>query len=384
MSNRKEGRVVRKIHVPRRRKAGDRGRSAHLWYILVTAIVVIAALLVLQPWDASPRRPEAPPPGPKAPLAIVPSPPPPFRDTVYPTPQTDLLDRNARRVLQPTASGRPESGAYGSVRPGKFHEGIDIAATRRDWVGRPRDPVLAVARGTVGYVNRFPGNSNYGIYIVLIHDDPLGAVYTLYAHLAEVSTGLNIGQEVNAGTLLGKMGSTPVSIIPRARGHLHFEIGLIANSRFREWFLGKRLKPDHGLYNGWNLMGIDPLGFFAAHQRDPDVSFRDHLRSIPRAFEMVLATQKQLDFFQRYPQLWEGPEFSGGPIVIACSENGVPLEGRNASEEEKTSLAGSKAFVLKADAAVLGANGYHLVERNRKEGWVPGSHAQLWLDILAY
>lgn len=365
-------------------------RPNHQWYLVAAAgaVAVIApvtvALLVFRPSQPPPRPTETRPPVQKTIPAPRPPPVPMFHTIVCPTPQTNLLNAGNTGFLQPTASGRPGSGGYGSVRPGRFHEGIDIAATRRDRAGRPLDPVKAIARGMVGHINRIAGNSNYGIYIVIVHDDKIGQVYTLYAHLSEVAHGLSVGQQVEADTVLGIMGNTPTSIIPRQRAHLHFEIGLIANSRFREWFLSRRLTPDHGLYNGWNLMAIDPLAVFARHQSDADFSFRDHLRTIPLAFEMVVATSKQLDFFRRYPQLWDGTDFNGGPVVISCSENGVPIAGRNASEEERNSLASNKAVVLKADEKALGANGDHLVTRNGKDGWKPGSHAQQWLDILTY
>ncbi|MEI6807908.1 MAG: M23 family metallopeptidase, partial [bacterium] len=290
-------------NVLQQRENNKPGRPGNQWYLVAAAgaVAVIApvvvAVLVFRPWQPPPKLPQITLPVQK--LLVSPPPPPPvsvFHTMVYPTPQTNLLAAGNMGFLQPTASGRPESGGYGSVRPGKFHEGIDIAATKRGRAGRPLDPVKAVARGMVGHINRIAGNSNYGIYIVLVHDDKMGEVYTLYAHLSEVAPGLSVGQQIEAETVLGTMGNTPVSIIPTQRAHLHFEIGLIANSRFREWFLGRRLKPDHGTYNGWNLMAIDPLAVFARHQSDSDFSFRDHLRTIPLAFEMVVATSRQLDF----------------------------------------------------------------------------------------
>jgi len=377
--------VVNYRGVLQHRKRGKQKRSGLPWYVLAGAaivVVMISGVFLFRSWHHDSEPTEVKPVVPEVPAVSAPV--PPFRAMVYPTPQANLLASNGVGVLQPTASGRPESGGFGSVRVGRFHEGIDIAATKRDRAGRPLDQVRAVARGTVGYINRVAGNSNYGIYVALVHDDPMGPVYTLYAHLSEVASGLSIGKQIDAGTVLGTMGNTPVSIIPRTRGHLHFEIGLLSNSRFQEWFRRQRLKPDHGVYNGWNLMGINPLVVFAAYHRDPDSSFLDILKSIPQAFEMVVATSKQLDFFRRYPQLWEGDEYDGGPMVIACSENGIPLSGRNASADEKKSLARSKAIVLKADGTVLGTNGDHLVEREGRGGWRPGSHSQQWLEILTY
>lgn len=319
-----------------------------------------------------------------------PPPPPPFAHLVLPTDQQGLLEGDPG-VLQPTASGNPESAMYGSVRTARnghalvpsFHEGIDIAPTRRDRHGQPLDNVYAVAAGSVAYVNRHPGNSDYGRYVVLVHPDPLGEVYSLYAHLADITPHLQTGQAIEAGAILGRMGHTPTSIIPVARAHLHFEIGLINNARFDEWFRRQRLKPDHGRYNGWNLLAINPLEFLKQQRAHPALTMRDHLAAVPRAFELVLVVPRQLDFFQRYPGLWQPPAYEGRGMVIACSENGVPLEGRNASATELERLGTGKVAVLQVNEAALGRNGTRLVVRDRGH-WRLGRNGERWLEILTY
>ena len=67
------------------------------------------------------------------------------------------------------------------------------------------------------------------------------------------------GQAVKAGDRLGRMGNTPEGTIPVARSHVHLEIGVICSPRFDRWFHAKKLKPNHGLYNGMNLLGFNPL-----------------------------------------------------------------------------------------------------------------------------
>ena len=159
-------------------------------------------------------RHEPPPPRPITNLPVAPAPeaPPPVRspwsNLVPPTAQTRLLDAGAAGVFLPTTPQRPESALFGSVRTGargaaQFHEGVDIAPTRRDRHGEPLDEVCAVADGLVGYINRIGGNSNYGQYVVVLHRDPLGEVYTLYAHLAAIASGLQPGQPIRAGQPLG-------------------------------------------------------------------------------------------------------------------------------------------------------------------------------------
>lgn len=315
----------------------------------------------------------------------------PWRNFVFPTDQTRLLEGVTADIFQPTASGNPGSGLYGSVRTAKngsglmssFHEGIDIAATRRDRHGRPQDAVRAVADGVVGYVNRIGGNSNYGIYVVLLHRDPVGDVYTLYAHLAEVPKNLRAGQKVTAGETIGLMGNTSSGGIPMQRAHLHFEIGLINNQRFASWYRAQKLKPDHGNFHGRNFLGTDPRKFIASRQQNPDLDFRSYVAAQPPAFEIILAARKQPDFFRRYPSLWSGPEFDGSPMVLSCSENGMLLGGRCSTAAEQQTLGKRKSAVLRADEAVLGRNGCHLVSRT-SNGWKLGRKGDEWLEILTY
>jgi hypothetical protein len=310
---------------------------------------------------------------------------------VFPTEQTRLLDTNAAGVFQPTASDRQESALYGSVRTAQrgklsgpsFHEGVDIAAVRRDRSGRPLDSVFAVADGEVAHINRIPSNSGYGRYVVLIHDDPLGTAYTLYAHLSAIAHGLKSGQSLKAGEALGTMGNSANYAIPMTRAHLHLEIGVVANSRFPAWFAAQKLTPDHGAYNGWNLLGVDPLGVFCAQRAQTNFTLARYMADLPAAFEVVVRVGRQPDYFVRYPSLWRDPPFSGGTAVLACTENGVPLSGRNASEQETAALGKGRALVQNVNETALRRNGARLITR-RKSVWVLSQTGERWQEIITF
>lgn len=351
-------------------------------------MVVLVAAALAGVWllrDRSGRVPAGPAPSGPAPEASA------FRTLVFPTDQAGLLQETGKGVFQATASGNPQSALYGSVRTVKsgkglassFHEGIDIAPLRRDARGLPLDRVYAVADGKVGYVNRQSGNSNYGIYVVVLHKDPVGEVYTLYAHLAAVDAAIRDGSVVRAGMVLGRMGNTPAATIPSVRSHLHFEAGLLMNARFGDWFRGRRLQPDHGMFNGLNMLALDPLALFRSQRRQDAFSVESFLREVPVAFEVLVPMKHRCDYFRRYPALWQGGEATGGWVVLACSENGTPLRGRAASELEIRANPSRKPAVLKVDEGVLGRNGCHLV---RKEGasWKVGTKGERWLEILTY
>jgi hypothetical protein len=254
---------------------------------------------------------------------------------------------------------------------------------RRNARGVPLDEVRSVAGGVLGYINRQPGNSNYGTYVVVLHDDPMGQVYTLYAHLAGITPGLAAGQAVSAGTVLGLMGNSPAGIIPMARAHVHFEVGVVANSRFGNWFRAQKLKPDHGLFNGLNLYGVNPLDFFRSRNASGRVEFRRVLASVPVAFKLLVPVSGALDYFRRYPSLWTGAPFSGSWVVITCSEDGVVLGGRLPTPDELRRADTRRATVLMTDAAVLGRNGCRLVVCD-KGRWRLGEKGSRWLEILGY
>ena len=74
--------------------------------------------------------------------------------------------------------------AHDSARP------LRIRSVQRDRRGEPVDPVNATADGVVAYVNSRSGLSNYGNYVVLRHSIEGLEVYSLYAHLSVVRSGL--------------------------------------------------------------------------------------------------------------------------------------------------------------------------------------------------
>src|SRR5688572_30067097 len=98
--------------------------------------------------------------------------------------------------------GKPwTSGTFGCVRTEgwQMHEGLDIRCLQRDKRGEPMDPVMATADGTVVYINRRTGLSNFGNYLILKHSVDGVEVYSLYAHLSEVRADLKAGATVKQG-----------------------------------------------------------------------------------------------------------------------------------------------------------------------------------------
>lgn len=327
-------------------------------------------------------------PAPQPAEAIAPA-PPALSQLRYPTAQDKITDPSAPGVFQHTGSGNQESGHFGSVRTGanglaRFHEGIDIAALQRDQRGRPLDPVHAAAPGVVALVNRVAGNSDYGKYVVLMHDDPVGQVYTLYGHMAEVAPGVAEGQHLDGGVQLGTMGNTALETIPMARAHLHFEIGLLANPQFLTWPGRKQKNTPGGLYNGQNLLGVNPIEVFRDRFGTAEpFTLLAHLQQHPVAFELLIRARRPLAFFEAHPALWTGEPYQGEAMVLSVSEGGLPLRGRNATPEEVAASGRLPHRVLRVDTSVLGRNGRrHVVQSGGR--WILGQNGATWLDILLH
>src|SRR5262245_53351809 len=95
--------------------------------------------------------------------------------------------------------GKPwTTGTFGCVRTDgwQLHEGLDIKCLQRDKAGEPADLVLASADGVVAYCSTRPSLSNYGNYLLLRHQVDGLEVYSLYAHLREVLSGIAVGRNV--------------------------------------------------------------------------------------------------------------------------------------------------------------------------------------------
>lgn len=103
---------------------------------------------------------------------------------------------------------RPTTGyisSYYGPRWGSFHYGIDIANSSG----------TAIIAADGGTVTKAKYEGSYGNMIIIDHGN---GYQTAYAHLSKI--GVHVGQKVDKGEWIGKMGSTGHSTGP----HLHFEV----------------------------------------------------------------------------------------------------------------------------------------------------------------
>ncbi len=227
-----------------------------------------------------------------------------------------------------------EGGAFGytrsPIRVGaqvvmtRFHEGIDIAPVKRDKAGNPLDLVMSIAKGKVVHTSDISGRSNYGKYTVVEHDWEDSKVYSLYAHLAEITA--RVGDPVNAGSVLGRMGYTGAGL-NRTRAHVHLEIALMMSEHYEGWhktYFGSANY--HGNFNGMNLAGIDVAAFFLEHKANPDLKFSEFILSRPVQFKVLVPTGgSEPEFLVRYPWMKRGdvPDAISWEIGFAATGHAI-------------------------------------------------------------
>jgi murein DD-endopeptidase MepM/ murein hydrolase activator NlpD len=250
------------------------------------------------------------------------------------------------RIFEGETSKPWEGGAYGFVRTAqriqgdvlltKFHEGIDIAPVRRDKAGNPLDLITSIADGRVVHVSHVSGRSNYGKYLVVEHDWEASKMYSLYAHLAEITC--QPGDAVRAGSVLGRMGYTGAGI-HRVRAHLHLEIAFLASTRFDEWMKthGGGIN-HHGNFNGMNLIGCDVARWFLEHRKNSQIRFSEFIASTPVHFKVTVPHPSGgvPDFVIRHPWILRGAKGPARSWDISFSATGQPIAFEASTREVTT------------------------------------------------
>ena len=311
-------------------------------------------------------------------------------ELAWPTPNPAWAEgKPSRDYLQHAGSGDPESGGFGGVRSGgtQFHEGVDLKAVSRDRRGEPLDSVFAAMNGVVRHVNSSAGDSSYGRYVVLEHPEATPAVYTLYAHLARIAPGLKAGDRVGRGQAIATMGhSSGGYMIPKDRAHLHFEIGLMVTRDFQTWYDRQKFgsRNDHGLWNGMNLMGIDPIAFFDAWRTHQVNTFQDYFARMETVVRLRIATHRMPDFIQRYPALLTKP-LPMGPVAgweIRCNWTGLPFSWTPLSPSEVIGLAAEQPQIVEVNSEIERRQRSKSLAVTRRGSWTLGRDLETVLEQL--
>jgi murein DD-endopeptidase MepM/ murein hydrolase activator NlpD len=121
----------------------------------------------------------------------------------------------------------------------KHHNGTDIWSPHEPcWIEAPFDGVITEAKKSTA------AGGGFGNYVMIAHKINGEQYTTVYAHMQDDSVKVKIGQKVEAGTPLGKMGTTGMS----TGKHLHWEL-----------HKGKKYE-----WSATGLNFIEPVAFFDA------------------------------------------------------------------------------------------------------------------------
>jgi len=290
----------------------------------------------------------------------------------------------------PTVGRTWESGTFGCVRSEgwQMHEGIDIRSIERDKNGEPTDPVRATADGIVVYINGNPTLSNYGNYIVLQHWIDGLEIYSLYAHLSRIRSGLKPGQTVKAGEAIALMGRTANTrqSISRERAHLHFELNLLVNERFEDWhrkyYAGTNY---HGIWNGQNLLGLDSrLALLVSHREGDQFNLVKWIQQQPELFR-VQVRKTNFPWLKRYTALVAPPPHGNHGIAgyeLVLNYNGVPIRAIPLPEEALKSR--NKYHLVSVNADEYKVNPCRKLVRRKGKQWELGENGVRLLDLLTH
>jgi murein DD-endopeptidase MepM/ murein hydrolase activator NlpD len=178
---------------------------------------------------------------------------------------------------------------------------------------------------------------------------------------------------VERGQAIAIMGhTTNGTAIPRDRAHLHFEIGVMVTRDFQSWYNGRRFGSpnEHGLWNGFNLMGFDPLDFFNKWRGHEVDNFQDYFEQMKAQVTLRIVTRKVPDFILRYPSLLRAP-LPAGPIggwEIQCDWTGLPFSWRPLTPMEVLGQSINQVTILRVDqVSVAQHRAKALVQRRGSE-----------------
>ena len=310
-------------------------------------------------------------------------------ELVWPTPNRAYLEgKGIEAFIQPTISGRPESGLFGGVRSEgrQFHGGLDLKPVSRDRRGEALDGIFAAMPGTIRYVNRVAGNSSYGCYVVIEHEREGLKVLTLYAHLRAIERGIRPGVSVAAGCRIGTMGrSAGGYVIPKSRSHLHFEIALLLNKDFQRWYNRQKYKSGnkHVIWNGLNMVRMDPLRFYEQYRKKEINGMLDYVKGLEEAVRVRIATRVRPDFIRRYPELESSAVvFEPCGWEISFDWTGVPFRWEALGFNEVSGFKSGECRVVFVNREIVRRERSKRLVIKGRSGVVPGKDLQSILDRL--
>jgi hypothetical protein len=138
------------------------------------------------------------------------------------------------------------------------------------------------------------------------------------------------------------------------------------------------------MWNGMNLIGVDPLAFYGAWRAGQLTSVREFLFAQPTAVRLRIATLRTPDFVTRYPALLTKPLplglVAGWEIRFAWT--GLPFAWTPLSSTEVVGLPTGQPQFVEVDGAIERRERSKSLAVARRGGWVPGKDLETVLQQL--
>jgi hypothetical protein len=176
--------------------------------------------------------------------------------------------------------------------------------------------------------------------------------------------------------------------ISKERAHVHFELNLFYNDHFTAWFKKRypNERDDHGIFNGQNLVGIDPrLILLAQHQEGAQFNLLNWIQHRPELCR-VLVRKTDFSWVRRYPMLVKngvlGPHEPIAGYEMALDFNGLPFEliPRAASQ-----IKGAARYqLISVNSAEYAKNPCRRLVTRQGAHWELGGNGISLLDLLTY
>lgn len=149
---------------------------------------------------------------------------------------TIFVDGELLKVIAQPVIGAQLSSVYGKRKHPVFgdirmHTGVDFTAPHGT-------PVYATAAGRIAFIGRRGG---YGRVVEIAHGSD---TLTRYAHLSAVPKGVDVGDRVAAGDMIGRVGATGTATGP----NLHYEVlvnGNPTDPMTQDQLVAEASEPDH-------------------------------------------------------------------------------------------------------------------------------------------
>ena len=139
------------------------------------------------------------------------------------------------------------------------------------------------------------------------------------------------------------MGNTSSFGIPISRSHLHFEIGLRLSENFQVWYDRKNFNTSnqHGNFNGYNLVGTDPLKFFKFHQTGNMKNPLDYFNQLNETVRVRIKSKSPPSILEINPSLNRtriSREFIVRSWICSFGPHGIPLSFEPSQEGGKQNI----------------------------------------------